>query len=449
MPRRALRCVVDLQLHALSAPGVWLPSKEDVYLSISMFSQYRNTRLQTSVFPLLIHEKFVFEKTYYTAVDPSQVAELLEDELIIFELLQLSEYSDGAVRLASFSTNARDFLYPYPTLAPSYSAHEREILLCRTIAFPGISPKLEFSTKTVIKESISPELDALDDALDMERRSRSKTRRSRIRARTGSDQESNYEDENTVDEGERKSRRRSRSESRGRSVSADGRKRWAEKCPPHYTMPTVSSLSRSRSASPTPRRRLADITLDSTIDPRPPFVVRKLDSSLIGRTPSATEDALAKSKQKRSASPYRSTSPYRSPTRSALYGNYTNSASPTYRVSKVIREPYTDPLPVYKPRYNDIDSEVAALTSYTPSTYVPVRPRSVSPIVTRSSFLDRYGYYWPYTSAYYARLAAERDLELARLRRLRLSNTFSSYYSSLDDLDLELRLARIRAARYC
>ena len=56
----------------------------------------------------------------------------------------------------------------------------------------------------------------------------------------------------------------------------------------------------------------------------------------------------------------------------------------------------------------ETDSEVAALTSYKPSTYIPVRPRSVSPIVTRSSFLDRYGYYWPYTSAYYARLAAER-----------------------------------------
>lgn len=62
------------------------------------------------------------------------------DELVIFELVQLSEYTDGAVRLASFSTNARDFLYPYPTLAPSYSAHEREILMCRTIAFPVNCP---------------------------------------------------------------------------------------------------------------------------------------------------------------------------------------------------------------------------------------------------------------------------------------------------------------------
>ncbi|CAG5117849.1 unnamed protein product, partial [Candidula unifasciata] len=150
--------------------------------------------------------------TYYTAVDPAQVAEILEDELIIFELVQLSEYTDGAVRLASYSTNARDFLYPYPCLAPSYSSHDREILMCRTIAFPGISPKLEFSTKTVIKESMASALDVLEDG----------------------------------EESGRKSRRSSR---------------------------TRRTLSRS--PSPTVRRKLADISLDDTIDPRPPFVVRK------------------------------------------------------------------------------------------------------------------------------------------------------------------------------
>ena len=35
--------------------------------------------------------------------------------------------------------------------------------------FQGISPKLEFATKTVIKESLSPEVDALEDALEQER----------------------------------------------------------------------------------------------------------------------------------------------------------------------------------------------------------------------------------------------------------------------------------------
>jgi len=160
----------------VSAPGVWLPCKEDVYLSVSLFNQYRNTRLITSTFPLLIHEKFRFEKTYYTALDPGHVAEMLADELVIFEMVQLSEYSDGACRLASYSSNCRDFLYPYPTLAPSYSAHDREVLMSRTVAFPGISPKLEFTTKTTIKESYSPELDALDDAVEQSR-SRSRTRR--------------------------------------------------------------------------------------------------------------------------------------------------------------------------------------------------------------------------------------------------------------------------------
>lgn len=45
---------------------------------------------------------------------------------------------------------------------------------------------------------------------------------------------------------------------------------------PHYSMPTVTSICRSRSPSPVMRRKLADINLSSTIDPRPPFVVRKV-----------------------------------------------------------------------------------------------------------------------------------------------------------------------------
>jgi hypothetical protein len=48
----------------------------------------------------------------------------------------------------------------------------------------GISPKLEFSTKTVIRESFSPEVDALEDALEYESSLRSsfrKTRRSPTR----------------------------------------------------------------------------------------------------------------------------------------------------------------------------------------------------------------------------------------------------------------------------
>ncbi|CAL1536549.1 unnamed protein product [Lymnaea stagnalis] len=448
MPRRALRCIVDLQIQAVSAPGVWLPSKEDVYLSVSLFNQYRNTRLLTSIFPLLVHERFQFEKTYYTAVDPSHVTEMLEDELVIFELVQLSEYTDGAVRLASFSTNARDFLYPYPTLAPSYSAHEREILMCRTIAFPGISPKLEFSTKTIIKESISPELDALDDAVEMERESRQKTRR-RPTSRASYSPCLEYSDSDEYEEEVWPNQR----------LKHWGRNSAEDRCPPHYCMPTVSSLSRSRSVSPTVRRKMLDINLEDTIDTRPPFVVRKLTEDLIGRVPNATTDKNAKSKPKRSSSPYRpvsrSSSPYRPASRQNVEDNDINisySSKPSYRLTKVIREPFEDPLPVFKPRYgskndDDTDLEVEELTSTKPS-YISPRPRSVSPLLYKSSFRERYGdsaYSRPFTPSYYERLA-ERELERARARRF--SKLYSSYYSSLDDLDLELRLARIRAGLY-
>ena len=61
---------------------------------------------------------------------------LFTDELCIVELLQMSDFGTGAIRLASFAVNARDFLYPYPSLCPSYVSGSREMLFTRTIAFP-------------------------------------------------------------------------------------------------------------------------------------------------------------------------------------------------------------------------------------------------------------------------------------------------------------------------
>lgn len=396
MPRRPLRCVVDLSLHAVSAPGVWLPSKEDVYLSVSMFGQYRNSRLLTSIFPLLIHEKFRFEKTYYTALDPSEVADYLEDELVIFELVQLSEYTDGAVRLASFSTNARDFCYPYPSLAPTYSSTDRELLLSRTVAFPGISPKLEFSTKTTIRESLSPEVDALEDALDFERERRLSFRKS-------------------------------------------------------HRSPT------RRARSPSPIRRLASLDLADTIDPRPPFVVRKLETDLIGRLPGGGPDTHALSKSKKSKRvPALSTD---GDTDSFLNRSTSSLSRSHLHLDKVIREPLKDPVPVYRSKLDDDDAEVAALTSSRAvSTYRP-RPRSASPVLYRPTFRERYGLY-PYSSSYYSWLAdgVSREARLARLtspywpylsayERYKLGlDPYPSYYPyrSLYDLELTTNLARSR-----
>jgi len=56
--------------------------------------------------------------------------------------------------LATYEDNAREFLFPTPRVSPSYPGVDREVLLRRSATFPGIAPKLEFSSRTVIKEVI-------------------------------------------------------------------------------------------------------------------------------------------------------------------------------------------------------------------------------------------------------------------------------------------------------
>lgn len=60
---------------------------------------------------------------------------LSTDELIVFELVQMSRYG-GSVRLASYSANARDFLFPIPSRSLYHSSEIREIPLRRLIDFP-------------------------------------------------------------------------------------------------------------------------------------------------------------------------------------------------------------------------------------------------------------------------------------------------------------------------
>ena len=54
--------------------------------------------------------------------------------------------------LATYEDNTREFLFPTPRASPSYPGVDREVLLRRSSTFPGIAPKLEFSSRTVIKE---------------------------------------------------------------------------------------------------------------------------------------------------------------------------------------------------------------------------------------------------------------------------------------------------------
>ncbi|KAM9641858.1 spermatogenesis associated 6-like protein [Trichechus inunguis] len=145
-----LEVVVELQIRAVSCPGVFLPSKQDVYLGVYFLNQYLETDCFPPVFPIMIHRNMRFEKVFENAIDPGAVADILEGFLTRFELIQL--VPPVWEKLAYYEENTRDFLFPEPKLRPSHPGTCREVLMRTAVGFPGISPKLEFSTRTAIRE---------------------------------------------------------------------------------------------------------------------------------------------------------------------------------------------------------------------------------------------------------------------------------------------------------
>jgi hypothetical protein len=59
---RSFKCVVELTLHQVSAPGARLPTKEDLYLNVCLLGQQRRTRLVPALFPLKFADHLIFEK---------------------------------------------------------------------------------------------------------------------------------------------------------------------------------------------------------------------------------------------------------------------------------------------------------------------------------------------------------------------------------------------------
>jgi len=51
-------------MHCLqvTSPGTWLVKRDDLHLTVSLFGQIRSTRYVSAIFPLLIDEKFRFDK---------------------------------------------------------------------------------------------------------------------------------------------------------------------------------------------------------------------------------------------------------------------------------------------------------------------------------------------------------------------------------------------------
>ncbi|KAM6414736.1 spermatogenesis-associated protein 6 [Rhynochetos jubatus] len=152
MPRKALLCVLQLDVRSITCPGVLLKDKEELYLSVSVLGQSKKTQPVPAAFPLFFQEKLVFEKAFADIVDPGDLVELLELDTAVLELIQLIP-PVGKV-LATYEENTRDFLFPDPKLTRGHHGLDREILMKRSSAFTGIAPKLRFSTSSLITESL-------------------------------------------------------------------------------------------------------------------------------------------------------------------------------------------------------------------------------------------------------------------------------------------------------
>ncbi|KAM6078606.1 LOW QUALITY PROTEIN: spermatogenesis-associated protein 6 [Theristicus caerulescens] len=152
MPRKALLCVLQLDVRSITCPGVLLKDKEELYLSVSVLGQYKKTQCVPAAFPLFFEEKLVFEKAFADIVDPGDLVELLELDTAVLELIQLVP-PVGRI-LATYEENTRDFLFPDPKLTCGHHGLNREILMKRSSSFIGIAPKLRFSTSSLITESL-------------------------------------------------------------------------------------------------------------------------------------------------------------------------------------------------------------------------------------------------------------------------------------------------------
>jgi hypothetical protein len=62
MPMKAFKCTVDLAIHRVTAPGVRLAQKDELYLNVCLLGQQRRTRLVSPQFPLIFDDHLVFEK---------------------------------------------------------------------------------------------------------------------------------------------------------------------------------------------------------------------------------------------------------------------------------------------------------------------------------------------------------------------------------------------------
>ncbi|KAM6329490.1 spermatogenesis associated 6-like protein isoform 2-T6 [Alca torda] len=257
-----LKVVVELLVQAVrplqsgaagvTCPGVFLPEKHDVFLSVCILGQRKKTECLPPVFPLLFYEKMCFEKVFESAIDPAAVTEMLESNVTRFALTQLvsSEGDD----LAFYEENTRDFLFPERKLTPAYPGVDRELLMKTAPPFPGIAPKIEFSTRTTITE------------LPLQHRRKNYGRNRTRNQRSASPKQKNQSLTQCKTSLKRdKSYGRHTRSLKSQTPPLNTRDRFCELCRENHQQPSRLHLE-------SPERKSENET-------RPPFVVRHVDSS--------------------------------------------------------------------------------------------------------------------------------------------------------------------------
>nr|CAD7437420.1 unnamed protein product [Timema bartmani] len=136
----------------VTCPGTWLCPNGKVILRVTMLGTKVRTSSMTPVFPLLYHEKFIFQKTFSGSCCLSEVERIINQEVVLAELVQWPD-DDADIILASFETTLLELLYPSPCDRGLISGVDVDLLMEPSPNYPGIlAPKIEVSTKTTIEE---------------------------------------------------------------------------------------------------------------------------------------------------------------------------------------------------------------------------------------------------------------------------------------------------------
>ncbi|XP_022910273.1 uncharacterized protein [Onthophagus taurus] len=161
MQRKALQVQVELEIQAVTCPGVYLCPNGKVSLQLYMLDSCIQTGCASPAFPILFNEKLIFFKMFYETQRLNDLLKLLNKECLYIELIQWQNTDEGIV-LSTFQTNLSELLYP-STFENSKAGIDIDLLMEPERSFPGvIAPKIEVSTKTIIEDVV---LDSLNPSV--------------------------------------------------------------------------------------------------------------------------------------------------------------------------------------------------------------------------------------------------------------------------------------------